>query len=106
MRRAMPGAFLLFLAAAPLRAQEAPPTVVRPETFQAEADRLRDAVASPVVGDAAVRGEAAAFFADVPSRTPSFRPARWAPEQEPVDGRVGTVEGMLDEAQKRWDRYK
>lgn len=104
-------AALLLLAALPLRAQEGGgddkgAVVVSAGAVRADVDQLHDAVASPAYDEAAVRGRAAAFFDGVPSRTPSFRPAPRVMDREPVDGHVGTIEGMMDEAQKRWDHYK
>lgn len=102
-------AALLLLAALPLRAQQGGdkgPALVSAGAVQADVDQLHDAVASPSVDAFAVRGRASAFFDGVPSHTPAFRPAPRVMDREPVDGRVGTIDGMIDEAQKRWDAYK
>jgi hypothetical protein len=102
-------AALLLLTALPLRAQDAGdkgPARVSAGVVQADVDQLHDAVASPSVTEYGVRNRASAFFDGVPSHTPSFRPAPRVMDREPVDGHVGTIEGMMDEAQKRWDIYK
>lgn len=109
MSRKPLAAALLLLTALPLRAQQAEqkgPILVSAGAVRADVDRLRDAVASPAVDNFSVRSRASAFFDGVPSETPSFRPAPRVMDRERVDGRVGTIEGMLDEAQRRWDRYK
>ncbi|HEX4046659.1 MAG TPA: hypothetical protein VH309_02435 [Elusimicrobiota bacterium] len=107
------GALLLFLAALPLRAQvseggsdQKGPDLVAAGSVSAQVDQLRDAVASPSVDDDGVRAQASAFFAGVPGETPLMRPARRVMDREPVDGHVGSIEGMVDEAQKRWDHYR
>lgn len=103
-------AALLLLAALPLRAQnggdDKGAVLVAASTVRADVDQLHDAVASPAYDETAVRGRAAAFFDGVPSRTPYFRPAPRVMDREPVDGHIGTIDGMIDEAQKRWDLYK
>ncbi|HXT00519.1 MAG TPA: hypothetical protein VN915_07575 [Elusimicrobiota bacterium] len=100
-------AALLLAAALPARAQnDQGPVLVDAGAVRADVDQLRDAVASPANDDAGVRGRASAFFDGVPGRTPYFRPAPRVMDRENVDGRVGTIDGMLDEAQKRWDHYK
>lgn len=104
-------AALLLAAALPARAQPAGgedkgAALVSAGAVRAEVDQLRDAVASPAYDASAVRGQAAGFFEGVPSRTPYFRPAPRVMDREPVDGHVGTIDGMIDEAQKRWDHYK
>jgi hypothetical protein len=102
-------AALLLLAALPLRAQETGqngPALVAAGAVQADVDQLRDAVASPSHDAISVRASASGFFDGVPSRTPSFRPAPRVMDREAVDGHVGTIDGMIDEAQKRWDHYK
>lgn len=109
MSRAPLAAVLLLLAALPARAQDAGdkgPDLVSASVVQGDVDQLHDAVASPSVDAFSVRGRASAFFDGVPSRTPSFRPAPRVMDREAVDGHVGTIDGMIDEAQKRWDRYK
>ena len=106
MRRKPPVALLLLLAALPLRAQENGPVRVSARTVQAEVDQLHDAVASPAFDNYSVRGRAAAFFDGVPSEIPVMRPTVGGIDRERVDGHEGSIDGMLDEAQNRWDRYK
>jgi hypothetical protein len=105
-------AALIILAALPVRAQEGGgadskgPTLVAAGAVQADVDQLRDAVASPSVDNDRVRSRASAFFDGVPSRTPAFRPAPRVMDREAVDGHAGSIDGMIAEAQKRWDHYK
>lgn len=101
-------AALVLAFALPARAQndDKGAAVVSASAVQADVDQLHDAVASPAVDEAGVRGRASAFFDGVPSETPSFRPAPRVMDREAVDGHMGTIDGMIDEAQKRWDRYK
>jgi hypothetical protein len=108
MSRAPLAAVLVLAFALPARAQndDRGPALVSASAVQGDVEQLRDAVASPSNGEAAVRGRASAFFDGVPSRTPSFRPAPRVMDRENVDGHVGSIDGMIDEAQKRWDRYK
>jgi hypothetical protein len=108
IRMPLAALLLLLLAAHPLRAQSADdaPALVAAGAVQADVDQLRDAVASPAQDAFGVHSRAAGFFDGIPSRTPSFRPPPRAMDREAVDGRVGTIDGMIDEAQKRWDHYK
>ncbi len=119
------GLLLLIAAALPLRAQETPetaetapaaapangdakkdPILVNPAEIQTQADQLHDAVASPSVDDFRVHSQAAGFFENVQRETPLVRPAPRRMDREPVDGRVGTIDGMLETAQQRYDHYK
>ena len=102
---------LLAFAAAPLRADDASkgPAAVDPAALQAQNDQLRDAVASPSVDNASVQSQAANSFdgaGGILRNTPDFRAAPRLMDREPVDGHVGTIKGMVDEAQKRYDRFK
>jgi hypothetical protein len=113
MSRKTLGAVLILLAAIPLRAQDAPggqdqkgPALVSAGAVQADADQLHDAVASPSNDNFSVHAGASAFFDGILSRTPTVLPSRTPMDREPVDGRVGTVKGMLEAAQKRWEDYK
>ena len=111
MRRKTLGALLL-LAALPLRAQNSAgsdkngPLLVSAGAVQAEVDQLHDAVASPAFDNYGVHGRAAAFFDGVPGMTPVMRPAHRGIDREAVDGHEGSIDGMLVEAQKRWDLYR
>ena len=119
----MPLGLLLMIAAAiPLRSQEtledasAPspagddalkgPIRVNSAAIQTQADELHDAVASPSVDNFSVHSQAAGFFENVQRQTPLVRPAPRAMDREAVDGRLGTVDGMLKTAKARYDHYK
>ncbi|MDE2140864.1 MAG: hypothetical protein KGL74_00190 [Elusimicrobia bacterium] len=113
MRWALLG--LLLGAAYPLRAQTGPapdeasgdaPAVVDPEAVRHQADDLRDAVASPHTTDYGVHDQAAGFFEGLVRETPLVRPKAHIMDREPVDGHVGTVDGMIATAQQRYDHYK
>jgi hypothetical protein len=107
MRRTTSGALLLLLAALPLRAQDQKgPALVSAGAVQGEVDQLHDAVASPSTDEFGVHARAAAFFDGVPAEMPVFRPTAHPMDRENVDGQVGTIDGMIDEAQRRWDHYK
>ena len=123
MRRKSSGALLLLLAALPLRAQETPdsaatagtsaggadqkgPIPVDPAAIQEQADALHDAVASPSVDNFSIHGKAAGFFENIQRETPLVRPAPRRMDREPVDGHVGTIDGMIATAQRRYDHYK
>jgi hypothetical protein len=91
----------------PLRAQDQKgPDLVGAAAVQADVDQLHDAVASPSSDNFSVHAGAAGFFNGILSRTPSMRPAPLPMDREPVDGHVGTIKGMLESAQKRWEDYK
>jgi hypothetical protein len=104
---------LLLGASLPLHAQSGPapveggdPVVVNPEVVRHQADDLRDAVASPSSTDYGVHNQAAGFFEGLVRETPLVRPKAHIMDREPVDGHVGTVDGMVETAQKRYDHYK
>jgi hypothetical protein len=102
MRRTPLALLLVTLAATAPRAEDAPQTA---STFiQAQADDLRDAVASPKANDSAVRNQAAAAFDNL--GTPLMRPKPHFMDREPVDGHPGSVDGMIDTANERYDHYK
>ena len=111
MRRSL---LLLALAAAALPARaQAPaseegkdPALVNPGAVRRQADDLRDAVASPRTTNSDVRVQAAGFFEGLQRETPVVRPAPHLMDRENVNGRVGTVDGMIETAQGRYDHYK
>jgi hypothetical protein len=82
------------------------PLLVRPEAVSRQAEDLRDAVASPSVSDYAVHQQAEHFFGNIQSETPVVRARFRRMDREHVDGRVGTVDGMIETAQQRWDHYR
>jgi hypothetical protein len=103
------GSLILLLAALPLNAQQSDqngPARVSAQTVQADVDELHDAVASPAFDNFRVHAQAAAFFDGVPSRTPVMRPTRGGIDRERVDGREGSIDGMIEEAQQRWELYR
>jgi len=100
-------AALVLAFALPARAQNDDGAVVVPiSAVAADVGQLHDAVASPNNNETFVHADAAAFFDRLQGRTPGFRPTPHYMDREPVDGHVGTVDGMLDTAQKRWDYFK
>jgi hypothetical protein len=98
----------MLLAALPLRAQEDQkgPILIDPAAIQKQTDDLRDAVAAPSVDDSDVRDQSAALFDNIESQTPLMRPAPHFMDREPVDGHVGTIDGMIATAGQRYDHYK
>jgi hypothetical protein len=120
MRRILPALLLLIAAALPLRAQEAPetdaasasgdakkgPLLVESAAIQTQADQLHDAVASPRVDDFSVHNKAAGFFENIQSQTPLVRPAPRVMDREDVKGNIGTIDGMIEAAKRRYDHYK
>lgn len=115
MRRFLP--LLLLVAALPLRAQTGPapvveagadrgPILVNPDAIAKQNDDLRDAVASPSRSAFAIHDQAAGFFEGVLRETPLVRPKPHFMDRERVDGHVGTVDGMIETAQQRWDHYR
>jgi hypothetical protein len=82
------------------------PDLVNPAAIQTQSDQLHDAVAAPATQDGDLRFGAARLFESVQSETPLFRPAPMPIARERVDGHVGTIDGMVQEAQQRWDHYK
>jgi hypothetical protein len=105
---------LLIGAALPLRAQTGPsdasanqgPITVKAEDLSRHADDLHDAVASPSRDVFSIHDQAAGFFDRIQSETPAVRAKPHFMDRERVDGRVGTVDGMIQTAQERWDHYK
>jgi hypothetical protein len=115
MRRILLG--LLMGVALPLRAQTGPapvedasaskdPVLVNPDAVRKQADELHDAVASPTTTDSGVHDRAAGFFEGLQRETPLVRPTPHFMDRERVDGHVGTVDGMIETAQARYDHYK
>ena len=82
------------------------PAVVDPKTLQKSADDLRDSVADQHVSEYNLHARAAALFTNVQSQTPLVRPD-WQPvDRERVDGSIGTVDGMVETANQRFDSYR
>lgn len=101
-------AVALLLACAVARAEDAnkDPILVNPDAVRAQADQLHDAVASPSVTNFEVHQQAAGFFEGLQRETPFVNAPRRYMDRESVDGHEGTIDGMLDEAKKRYDHYK
>ena len=110
MGRSTFGALLVLLAATSPRAQESPdqkgPILVNPAAIQKQADDLHDAVASPAIDNSRIHSQAAGMFEDIQRETPLVRPSPRRMDRESVDGRIGTIDGMLEIAQRRYDHYK
>lgn len=105
--------------ALPVRASDAPaysspdapggekgPDRVDPALIRDQSEKLRDAVAAPATPDAALHFGAASLFEAVQRETPAVGRGLPRIDREPVDGRLGTVDGMLKTAEQRWDHYK
>ncbi len=106
-------ALLLSLSCAGASAQDAPPRAdparpvsVDPKTLQKQADDLRDSVSDMSISPVRLHLEAGRLFTSVQSQTPNIR-VDWAPvERERVDGRIGTIDGMIAAANGRFDQYR
>ena len=98
----------MLLAALPLRAEESRkgPILVNPAVIRTQTDDLRDAVAGVSVDDSGVHARAAGLFENIQRETPLMRPAPRLMDREPVDGHVGTIDGMIETAKQRYDHYK
>ncbi|MBI5245638.1 MAG: hypothetical protein HY923_00530 [Elusimicrobia bacterium] len=104
-------ALALFLAAPALAydaapAAPAPQEFVDPGTLKARADALRDAVADPSVSDISVKTRSAGFFDKLPEQTLVVPVRVRLMDREPVAGKLGTVEGMQAEADRRIEKWK
>lgn len=108
-------ALLTLLLAAPVLADQPAPVeppaaeqeFVDPATLKARADALRDAVADMSVTDISVKSRAYGFFDKLPQQslvvpTGPYRRI----EREPVTGKPGSVEGMMEEADARIAHWK
>ena len=101
-------ALALLLIAAPVFAdQPAPQEFVDPGILKARADALRDAVADTNVSDISVKSQAYGFFDKLPDErlvvaTGNYRRM----EREPLTGKVGSIEGMQETADKRIAEWK
>lgn len=84
----------------------APPLRVDPEGLRRRNVEVQEAAVSPVVDPAAARDKAAGFFDLIQRATPFSRPHQRLMDREAVDGRVGTMQGMIDTAEQRYDYYK
>lgn len=102
----------LLLASPALADQPAPADApvqqfISPSALKARADALRDAVADNSVSNISVKTRAQGFFDKLPEQqftvvAGSYRRM----EREPVTGKVGSIAGMTEEAQRRIDLWK
>ena len=105
-------ALLAFLITSPALAYEAasatpaPQEFVDPATLKARADALRDAVADPSVSDISVKTRSAGFFDKLPEQTLVVPVRHRLMDREPVAGKLGTIEGMQAEADRRIEKWK
>ena len=107
---------VLLLLAAPVLADQPAPAAgpapaeqefVDPATLKARADALRDAVADMSVSDISVKTRAAGFFDRLPDQRLVVAAGNYRRmDREPVTGKVGSIEGMTDEADLRIERWK
>lgn len=110
-------ALLILLLAAPVLADQPAPVedpaqkeYVDPATLKARADALRDAVADMAVSDISVKSRAYGFFDKLPQQSlvvpvvPVGAYRRM--DREPVTGKPGSVDGMLETAEARIDEWK
>lgn len=103
---------ILLLIAAPALADQAGPApdareFVNPASLQARADALRDAVSDRSVSDVFVKEQGNGFFDKLPAQSlvvPTGAYRRM--EREPVSGKLGSIEGMTDEADARVAAWK
>jgi hypothetical protein len=102
-------AALLLLIAFPVLADEPAPAqaFVDPAMLSARADALRDAVADASVSNYSLKEQAHGFFDKLPSET-LVVPVRGyrRMEQEKVDGKLGSIEGMQAAADARIAEWK
>lgn len=104
-------ALLALLIAVPaLAAQPAPAPAaqefVDPATLRARADALRDAVADTAVSDVSVKTRSQGFFDKLPQETLVVPVRHRLMDREPVAGKLGTIEGMQAEADRRIENWK
>lgn len=107
-------ALLVLLLAAPVLADQPAPVeapaqqeFVDPATLKARADALRDAVADMSVTDISVKSRAYGFFDKLPQQSLVVPAGTYRRiEREPVTGKPGSVDGMMEEADARIAEWK
>ncbi len=102
----------LLLASPALADQPAPADApvqqfISPSALKARADALRDAVADNSVSNVSVKTRATGFFDKLPEQQFTVVAGNYRRmEREPVTGKVGSITGMTEEAQRRIDQWK
>jgi hypothetical protein len=105
-------ALVLLLLAASARAEQSAPApaaqeYVDPEALRARAEALRDAVADVSVSNFAIKERAHGFFDKLPMERLAVPVGNYRRmEQERVDGRLGSIEGMQKAADARIEEWK
>jgi len=80
---------------------------ISPSALKARADALRDAVADNSVSNVSVKTRATGFFDKLPEQQFTVAAGNYRRlEREPVTGKVGSITGMMEEAQSRVDLWK
>ncbi|MDO8757160.1 MAG: hypothetical protein Q7J64_04045 [Elusimicrobiota bacterium] len=106
-------ALAVFLIASPALADQPAPAdapaqqFISPSALKARADALRDAVADNSVSNVSVKTRATGFFDKLPEQQFTVVAGNYRRmEREPVTGKVGSIAGMTEEAQRRIDLWK
>ena len=105
-------ALTFLLIAAPAFADQpapapAPQEFVDPGVLKARAEALRDAVADPKVSDISVKSQAYGFFDKLPEQRLVVASGNYRRmERENVTGKIGSIEGMQDAADRRIAEWK
>ncbi len=105
-------ALTFLLIAAPAFADQpapgdAPQEFVDPGILKARADALRDCVADTRVSDISVKSQAYGFFDKLPEERLVVASGNYRRmEREPVAGKVGSIEGMQEAADRRIAEWK
>lgn len=107
-------ALLALLIAAPAFSEPAAPAAapaeqgqyVDPVAMRARAEALRDAVADMSVSNVAIHSRAQGFFDRIPQENVAIHPTYYRMQREPVQGKMGTIKGMQEEADRRIEQWK
>lgn len=101
---------IVLLIAGPAAAgqpEPAPQEYVDTATLKSRAEALRDAVADISVSNVSVKSQAYGFFDKLPEERLVVAAGGYRRmEREPVTGKVGSIEGMTDEASRRIDEWR
>ncbi len=79
---------------------------ISPSALKARADALRDAVADQSVSNVSVKTRAYGFFDKLPEQQFVIVGNYRRMEREPVTGKVGSITGMTEEAERRIEQWK